>query len=430
MPPHRVVIAGGGFAGLRCAQALKGPSFDVTLIDRRNFHLFQPLLYQVATGGLSPADISTPLREVFKRQRNVRVLLGEVVDFDLAGRRVVLGDGEVAYDSLVVATGVSPHYFGHNDWAPRAPGLKSLEDATEIRRRVLWAFEAAEREADSEARRAWLTFVIVGGGPTGVELAGTLGELRRDTLRRDFRSIDPAEASIHLLEGSERILETFHPKLSRRAERDLARLGVTVRTGCRAAAVEDGRVEVKRGDEIETIRTHTVLWAAGVKASPLGRLLAERTGAKTDGAGRVHVEPDLSLPGRPEVFVAGDLARLEAASGRPLPGVAPVAMQQGRYIARLLRARCAGKPSPPFRYRDRGNLATIGRSRAVAELGRMRFAGFPAWLLWLFVHLLQLVGFENRLLVLLQWAWNYLTWNRSARLITGSDERPLRVLRK
>jgi NADH dehydrogenase len=424
--PHRVVIIGGGFGGLYAAQHLKGTPVQVTLLDRRNFHLFQPLLYQVATGGLSPANIAAPLRGVLRRQKNAQVLLAEVVDIDVANRQVILSDGQVGYDTLVVATGARHHYFGHPEWEQLAPGLKTIEDATEIRRRVLLAFEAAEREPDPERRRTWLTFVVVGAGPTGVELAGTLGELARYTLRGDFRTIDTAQARVLLLEGTDRVLPPYPPDLSAKAADQLQRLGVTVQTGAVVTDVQPDAVTFRRGDQSERVATRTVLWGAGVQASPLGQALAAATGAALDRAGRVVVEPDLSLPGHPEIFVVGDLAHYKHQAGRPLPGVAPVAMQQGRYVANLIQRRLRGDTLPPFRYKDRGSLATIGRSAAVADLGWVRFSGFFAWTLWLFIHILYLIQFQNRLLVLVQWSWNYLLRNRAARLITGESLLPPR----
>lgn len=417
--PHQVVIIGGGFGGLYATQALKRAALQVTLIDRRNFHLFQPLLYQVATGALSPANIAAPLRAVLKRQKNARVLLAEVTDVEPARQRVVLTDGEVHYDSLVIAAGAAHHYFGHDQWATLAPGLKTIEDATDMRGRILRAFESAEREPDPEKRRAWLTFVIVGAGPTGVELAGALGEIAHHTLKQDFRTINPNDARIVLLEGTERVLPPYPPVLSAKAARALARLGVSVHTGAIVTAIAPERVTVQRDGQSAEIPTRTVLWAAGVQASPLGRLLSEKTGAALDRAGRVIVEPDLSLPGHPQIFVIGDLANFGHQSGSPLPGVAQVAMQQGRYVARLIERRLRGESAPPFRYRDWGSMATIGRGAAVADIAGLRFGGFFAWLVWLFIHLMYLVEFDNRLLVLLQWAWNYFTWNRGARLITG-----------
>jgi NADH dehydrogenase len=423
---HHVVIVGGGFGGLYAAKSLKRAPVRVTLLDRRNFHLFQPLLYQVATGGLSPANIAAPLRAVLKRQRDTRVLLAEAIDIDLAQRQVRLSDGEIGYDTLIVATGARHHYFGHPEWESAAPGLKTIEDATEIRRRVLLAYEMAEREADPALRRALLTFVVVGAGPTGVELAGTLAELARHTLRQDFRDIDPSTAQIILLEAADRVLPPYPPRLSAKASQALVRLGVTVRTHAVVTDVQAEAVTVRIGDATEIVPCRTVLWAAGVQASPLGAILARATGAALDRAGRITVQLDLSLPGHPEIFVIGDLANFPHQGGKPLPGVAPVAMQQGQYVARLIEARLRGQTLPPFRYRDYGNMATIGRNAAVADFGWLRLSGYLAWLAWLFIHVLKLIEFENRILVLFQWAWNYLTRNRSARLITGSSPLPLR----
>ncbi|MGE0682069.1 MAG: NAD(P)/FAD-dependent oxidoreductase [Candidatus Binatia bacterium] len=424
-----IVILGGGFGGLYAAQTLRRAPVQVTLVDRRNFHLFQPLLYQVATGWLSPADIASPLRAVLKRQRNTQVLLAEAIDINVVNRQVVLTDGSLSYDILIVATGARPHYFGHEQWADAAPGLKTIEDATAIRRRILFAFEAAERASDPEQVRAWLTFVIVGGGPTGLELAGTLGELARDTLKHDFRHIDPAAARIFVVEGAERLLPSYPPQLSAKAAEFLTGLGVQVRAGAIVTDIQPASVTIRSGEHRKTIPTHTVLWAAGVQASPLGRILATATGAELDRAGRVIVEPDLSLPGHSEIFVLGDLAHCRNLQGQPLPGVAPVAMQQGQYVAQLLQRRLQGQSLPPFRYKDRGNMAIIGRAQAVADFGWVQFSGLFAWLAWLFVHLINLVEFENRLLVAIQWAWNYLTRNRSARLITGEHEPPLALTR-
>ncbi len=417
---HRVVIVGGGFGGLYVAQALGKADVQVTLIDRRNFHLFQPLLYQVATGGLSPANIAAPLRAVLKRQKNTRVLLGEVVGFDLERRLAILKDGTEPYDSLVVATGSQHHYFGHPEWERFAPSLKTIEDATTIRQRILSAFEKAERCTEPEDCRALITFLIVGGGPTGVELAGTIGEMAHTTLRGNFRSIDPAKAQIILLEGTDRILGAFPPRLSAKAVKSLNRLGVTVRTGTVVTDVQADRVTIRSGDHTETIRAHTVLWAAGVEASPLAKALAQATGAEVDRAGRIMVQPDLTLPGHPEVFVLGDMANYPYQGGKPLPGLAPVAMQQGRYVADVIQRRLRGAAPVPFHYKDHGTMATIGRAAAVADLGWITYSGFFAWLTWLFIHILYLIEFQNRILVMFQWAWNYFTRNRAARLITGS----------
>jgi NADH dehydrogenase len=421
---HRVVIIGGGFGGLYTAKALKHTPVQVTLLDRRNFHLFQPLLYQVATGGLSPANIASPLRALLSRQANAQVLLAEVTGIDLANRQVVHDGGTSPYDTLVVAVGTRDHYFGHDEWEKLAPGLKSIEDALEMRRRILLAFEAAERETEPERRQSWLTFVVVGGGPTGVELAGAVGELAHHTLRRNFRRIDPAQARVLLVEGLDRVLPTYPPQLSAKAVAALRRLGVTVRTGTMVTELRSDNVTLRTGERTESIPARTILWGAGVSASPLARLLAIATGAECDRAGRVHVQPDLTLPGHPEVFVIGDMAHCKDETGKPLPGVAPVAMQQGRYVARTIDKRFRRDPMKPFLYRDMGSMATIGRAAAVADLGWIRLSGYLAWLVWLFIHILKLIEFQNRLLVLTQWAWNYCTRNRSARLITGSKPLP------
>jgi NADH dehydrogenase len=435
------VVLGGGFGGLAAAQGLAHAPVQVTLVDRRNFHLFQPLLYQVATGALSPADIAAPLRALLARQRNARVLLAEAVDLDVEMRRVILSDGDIGYDSLIVACGSDYHYFGHAEWAPLAPGLKTIEDATRIRRRILIAFEAAEREPDLTRRAEWLTFVIVGGGPTGVELAGALAEIARHTLRRDFRRIDPAAARVLLVEGAERILPSYPLELSVRAEHTLARLRVEARTSTRVIAIADAAVTLERNGTTESVPARTVLWAAGVTGSSFARVLARRSGAELDRAGRVLVGSDLALPGHPEIFVIGDLAAFSHDTGKPLPGVAPVAMQQGRHVAALVARRARGEdglggegshaesggadPRRSFRYRDRGTMAVIGRGAAIADFGWLRLSGAVAWLAWLFVHLMALVDFENRILVFIQWAWSYVTWNRGARLITGENPLPL-----
>jgi NADH:ubiquinone reductase (H+-translocating) len=418
--PHRVVVIGGGFGGLYVAKALSRAPVSVAVVDRRNFHLFQPLLYQVATGGLSPGEIASPLRVVLKNNRNTEVLLGEAVDLDVDHRRVILRDGEIPYDTLIVATGATHHYFGNDQWEALAPGLKTIENATEIRSRLLLAFERAERERDPAERRAWLNFVIVGAGPTGVELAGALGEIANDTLRHDFRHIDPRDAAILLIEGEPRVLPAFPPDLSAKAESQLIALGVRSLTNARVTAIDAEGATFTVDGRAERIATHTVLWAAGVRASRLGKVLAERAGAPLDHAGRVIVEPDLSVPGHPEILVIGDLSSFAHQGGKPLPGVAPVAMQQGRYVARLIQSRLAGREkSAPFHYFNKGNLATVGRNRAVAEFGELHISGFAAWFTWVFVHLMYLVEFDNRLLVFTEWVYNYFTRNRGARLITG-----------
>ncbi len=408
--PH-LVIVGGGFGGLYAARALAGRPVRVTLLDRRNHHLFQPLLYQVATAVLNPSDIAVPLRSILRGASNVTVFLANVERVDLAGRRVVLDRGEIAYDALILAAGASHSYFGHDDWELLAPGLKTLEDALEIRRRVLLAYEAAERERDGAEQEALLTFVVVGGGPTGVELAGALGEISRQTITRDFRLIDPSRARIVLVEGAPRILTAFPESLSRAAQDALQRIGVEVRTGVTVTRVTTDAVWLGG----EQIRARTVLWAAGVAAAPLARTL----GTPLDRSGRVLVEPDLSIPGHPEAFAIGDVCAFLHQTGAPLPGVAPVAIQQGRAVADNVLRRVGGQPTRPFRYRDKGSMATIGRAAAVAVVGRFKLSGLVAWLAWLLVHIMFLIGFRNRLLVLFEWAWAYVTWHRGARLITG-----------
>jgi NADH dehydrogenase len=425
--PHRVVVIGGGFAGLYAAKHLGKARnrVDVTLIDRRNHHLFQPMLYQVATGALSPGEIAQPLRSILRKQRNTRVLLGEAVDIDAARREVRLSDGgTIPYDSLIVATGAHHAYFGHDDWAPYAPGLKTIDDATEIRRRILIAFEAAEREADPVERRAWLTFVIIGGGPTGVELAGALGEIAHDTLKNDFRVIRTQDARIVLIEAMDRVLATFPPKRSASAQRQLEKLGVMVRTSERVVHVEDGlvRSQAASGEQAE-IHAHTVLWAAGVLASSFGRKVATATGAETDRSGRVIVRPDLTVPGHPEIFVVGDAAVQPWKKDRATPGVAQGGIQGGSYAAKAVLARLDGKPIKPFRYSNHGDVAVIGRLRGVTDIPWMgpfgQQGGFTAWLLWLLIHITYLIGFANRLVVATRWAFSFLTRGRSTRLITG-----------
>jgi NADH dehydrogenase len=413
--PH-VVVVGAGFGGLNAVRALEASNVRVTVIDRRNHHLFQPLLYQVATAALSPADIAYPIRSILRAQKNATVFLAEVVSIDRSAREVVLSDGRLGFDYLVLANGVRHSYFGHDAWETSAPGLKSLEDALEIRRRILLAFERAERELDSVRRRALLTFVIVGGGPTGVELAGAIAEISRHVLVRDFRSIDPREANVQVLEAGPRILPTFPPDLAMKAKRALERLGVQVRTGFAVSDVRGDLVE-SGGSEIPAA---TILWAAGVRASPLPSSL----GVAQDSAGRLLVEPDLSIPGDRRIFAIGDLAAFLHQTGMPLPGVAPVAIQQGRHVAENVERDLAGTPRRPFRYRDRGSLTVIGRAQAIADFGRLRMSGFLAWLAWCFIHILFLIGFRNRALVLFEWAWAYFTDQRGARLITGPIDRP------
>jgi NADH dehydrogenase len=406
--PAHVLVLGGGFGGLWATRALRAAPVRVTLVDRTNHHLFQPLLYQVATAGLSAPDIAAPLRHILRRQRNVTVRLDEVEAIDVAQRRVRCAHGTLDYDYLVVATGATHAYFGHDDWAPHAPGLKTLDDAFVIRRQVLEAFEAAERETDPAARAAWLNFVVVGAGPTGVELAGTLAEIARHTLARDFRLIDPRGARIHLVEAGPLVLPTMAPSLSADARRKLERLGVEVHTGTPVTTIDAGGVQLGA----QRIECRTRLWAAGVAASPLGAQL----GAELDRAGRVGVAADLSLPGHPEVFVIGDLARVSQ-DGKPVPGVAPAAKQMGAHAAQAIRARLAGQAPRAFRYRDYGNLATIGRMAAVVDFGWLKLTGIVAWWFWLLAHVFFLIGFRNRLVVLINWAWSYFTYQRHARII-------------
>jgi NADH:ubiquinone reductase (H+-translocating) len=423
-PARRVVIVGAGFGGLTAAQALASAPVSITVIDKKNYHTFQPLLYQVATAGLSPGEIAAPIRSILRHHKNVEVLMAEVTGFDLE-RRVVQTvlqneDQEVPYDSLIVAAGASHAYFGHDEWEPFAPGLKTIEDALEIRRRVLLAFELAERQASAGESDALLNFVVVGGGPTGVELAGTLAEISHHALSHDFRGIDPRRAQIHLIEGGPHVLPSYPEDLSRSAVEQLQRLGVEVLTSTMVTKLEPGIVYMGQTQMKATV----ILWAAGVAASSLGKQL----GMPIDRAGRVLVNPDLSLPQHPEVFVIGDLAALKDASGKLLPGVAPVAIQQGKFVAKLIRKEIERDPEratrPAFHYLDKGSLATIGRAAAVAQFGKIHISGFLAWLSWLFVHILFLIGFRNRLLVFIQWAWSYVTYERGARLITGSTNLP------
>ncbi|KRA46251.1 NAD(P)/FAD-dependent oxidoreductase [Pseudoxanthomonas sp. Root630] len=412
--PH-VVIVGGGFGGLWATRALAGAPVRITLIDRHNHHLFQPLLYQVATAGLSAPDIAAPLRHILRKQQNVEVRLAEVASIVPQDKRVVFADGSaLAFDVLLLATGATHAYFGHDEWAAHAPGLKTLDDALQLRRHLLLAFERAEAESDPQKRAAWLSFAIVGGGPTGVELAGTLAEIARHTLKNEFRHIDPSQARVRLVEAGPRVLASFPEALSEQARRQLVKLGVEVATGTPVSHIDDDGYRL--GDTF--VPAKTVVWAAGVAASPLARSL----GVPLDRAGRVAVQPDLSVPGHPDIFVAGDLASLST-DGRPVPGVAPAAKQMGGHVAKVLRARLAGRPSPgAFRYRDFGNLATIGRMAAVVDFGRLKFSGLLAWWFWLTAHVFFLIGFRNRLVVLLNWFWAYWSYQRGARIILGKDE--------
>jgi NADH dehydrogenase len=423
-PRHRVVILGGGFAGLNAAQKLKRAPVDVTLIDRRNFHLFQPLLYQVATGSLSPGEIAAPLRGVLSRQKNAQVLMGEAVDIDPDAKRVILRDGAAFdYDSLIVATGSKTSYYGHDEWKEWAPSLKTVEEATEIRHKILYAFEWAERAENEEEARAWLTFIIVGAGATGMELAGALAEIANETLKRDFRKINPREARIILMEGGNRVLAAYPEDLSARAEELVKRLGVEIMKGVMVTDINGQGVTYKRGDVTAKLSARTVLWAGGVDITSFGKQLAVRTHADTDKVGRIKVKPDLGIPNYPNIFIAGDLALATKPDGKPLPGVAQVAMQGGAYAAKAIRARVEGRPAPPpFRYFDKGDMAVIGRAAAVANIFGLHVSGLPAWLIWLFIHLMYIVEFQNRILVFVQWGFEYLTFSRGARLITGATE--------
>jgi NADH:quinone reductase (non-electrogenic) len=425
---HRVLILGGGFAGLNAAQKLKRAPVDLTLVDRRNFHLFQPLLYQVATGSLSPGEISAPLRGVLSKQKNALVLLGEADDIDPDAKRVKLRDGaSLEYDSLIVATGSKTSYYGKDEWREYAPSLKTIEEATAIRHKILYAFEWAERSATEAEAREWLTFVIVGAGATGLELAGALAEIANETLKNDFRRINPKDARIILMEGGDRVLAAYPPDLSAKAEKLVTRLGVQVMKGVMATAIDSTGVTYKHGDATGKLSAKTVLWAGGVITTSFGKKLAERTKAETDRTGRIKVQPDLTIPNYPDIFVVGDLAAAQRKDGKPLPGVAQVAIQGGDYAAKTIRARLQGqKDIPPFHYFDKGDMAVIGRAAAVANVFGLHVSGLPAWLIWLFIHLMYIVEFQNRVLVFVQWGFEYLTFSRGARLITGTGDGGLR----
>jgi NADH:ubiquinone reductase (H+-translocating) len=424
---HRVVILGGGFAGLNAAQKLRRAPVEVTLIDRRNFHLFQPLLYQVATGSLSPGEICAPLRGVLSKQKNTLVLLGEADDIDPDAKQVKLRDGAIfAYDSLIVGTGSKTSYYGQDEWREFAPSLKTVEEATAIRHKIFYAFEWAERSATEAEEREWLTFVIVGAGATGLELAGALAEIANETLKNDFRRINPKDARIILMEGGDRVLAAYPPDLSEKAENLVKRLGIEVMKGVMATAIDSTGVTYKRGDTTGKLAAKTVLWAGGVVTNTFGVKMAERTNAETDRSGRIKVQPDLTIPNYPDIFVVGDLAAAQGQDGKPLPGVAQVAIQGGAYAAKTIRARLQGKKNlPPFHYFDKGDMAVIGRAAAVANIFGLHFSGLPAWLIWLFIHLMYIVEFQNRVLVFVQWGLEYLTFSRGARLITGAGERDL-----
>jgi NADH dehydrogenase len=419
---RKVVIIGGGFGGLSAAQHLNSSLVDVTLIDRRNYHLFQPLLYQVATGSLSAGEVASPLRSVLSRHKNTRVWLGTVVDIDPNSKRVFLADGAIVpYDSLIVAAGSQTSYFGHNEWQEWAPGMKSVEEATAIRHKLLYAFEVAERLSDPVQRRSWLTFVVVGAGPTGVELSGAIAEIAHQTLKNDFRSIHPEEAQIILLDGAPRVLMSFPEELSEKASRSLVKLGVQLRCGAMVKDVDEDGLTIDSAGETHSIAAKTVVWAGGITASPLGKILVSHTKAETDKGGRVKVKPDLTIPCYPDIYVIGDLASAMDEKGKPLPGVAQVAMQGGNYAAKAILRKVKGQQElPRFRYFDKGSLAVIGRAAAVADVFGLHISGFPAWLVWAFIHITYLVSFQSRILVFIQWAIQDLTFSRGARLITGS----------
>jgi len=420
---RHVVIVGGGFGGLAAARELRNSKVRVTLVDRRNYHLFQPLLYQVATAGLSPANIAAPLRYILRRQGNTKVLLADVRNIDVGARKLILADGEVEFDDLIIAAGSTHSYFGNDQWEQVAPGLKTIEDATTIRRHIFLAFEAAEREPDPAIRDQLMTFVVVGGGPTGVEMAGAISEISKHTLRHDFRNIDPADARILLIEAAPHVLAHYPEDLSKKAVKKIRQLGIEVHTHTKVTDIDDHNVKLSGPDGESTVASRTVLWAAGVKANPLGKCINEACGVEGDRAGRVPVTPRLNVEGHEHIFVIGDMAMCLDEAGKPLPGLAPVAIQQGQYVAKLITASTTGSDfKQDFRYSDHGSMATIGRAAAVAKVGNYETCGFIAWLLWLAVHLMQIVQFENRILILMQWAWLYITFNRSARLITGHDD--------
>lgn len=420
---HRVVIIGGGFGGLNTAKGLGNSEAEVTLVDRRNFHLFQPLLYQVASGALSPGDIAAPLRSILHRYRNTRVLLDEVIDIDPVNRTVILRSGPLPYDTLVLAAGGTHQYFGHQEWQQWAPGLKFLEDAVRIRSQVLSAFESAEVETDLHRQKVLMTFMIIGGGPTGVEMAGALAELANHTLKKEFSKIDPANARILLVEAGDKILAAYPDDLAQKGIERLKHMGVEIRTKCMVQSIEEERVKLSYQGQNEDLEVATILWTAGVKTSGLANTLVDKTGCAVDRGGRIVVQPDFTVPGHPEILVIGDLCSYtHTPDQKPLPGLAAVAMQEGYYAASFIRARIAQKPLPRFQYTDKGNLAIIGRNAAIAQIGKLHLSGFPAWLMWLLVHIFYLIGFESKVLVLFQWAWNYATRSRSACLITEQSE--------
>lgn len=424
---HHVVVLGGGFGGLYASKMLSKSKVKVkvTVIDKRNFHLFQPLLYQVAAGWLSPGDIASPLRVALSKYQDTYVLKAEVTDIIPKDKKVIFKDGEITFDTLIVATGSYHHYFGHDNWAQTAPGLKTVEDALEMRRKILLSFEAAEREIDPIKQKEWMTFLIIGAGPTGVELAGTIGELTRTTLKDDFRNINTEDAKIILVEGLDQVLPTYPKKLSEKAEKFLKKLGVTIKVNTMVTDINGSNAIISRNGDSEKIQSKTILWTAGVKASSLGKAIANNAGAELDKSGRVIVNPDLSVPGHPNIFIVGDLAHLSIEKQEPLPGIAPVAMQEGKYVAKLILNRLKGKETKPFKYEEKGNLAVIGTNSAVADLGKLQFAGFFAWLVWAFVHIRYLIEFDSKVIVFFRWSWNYFTRKRGVRLITGEDPFPL-----
>ena len=420
----KVVIVGGGFGGLYTAKALKQSSVQVTLIDKRNFHLFQPLLYQVATGGLSPSDIASPLRLILRQHKNVQVLLNSVVDLKPKDKQIILDDDKsISYDILILATGSTHHYFGNDQWENHAPGLSTVEDALEIRNRVFGAFEAAEKENDPIKRQAWLTFVIVGGGPTGVELAGAVAEIVNSSMKGNFNNFTPKDAKIILIEGLERVLPPYPTELSSKAEQELCNLGVTIHTQSMVTSISENNIVLRKGEKYEQITSHTILWAAGVKASSIGKKLAEKTGAQIDRAGRVIVEPDLSIIGFPDIFVIGDLSSFSHQNNKPLPGIAPVAMQQSKYVAKLIQKQLKGESLPSFVYKDYGSMAVIGKNKAVADFKFIKLSGFLAWFIWIWVHIYYLIEFDNKLVVLIQWIWNYFTQGRGSSVIIENNKK-------
>ena len=420
----KVVIVGGGFGGLYTAKALKQSSVQVTLIDKRNFHLFQPLLYQVATGGLSPSDIASPLRLILRQHKNVQVLLNSVVDLKPKDKQIILDDDKsISYDILILATGSTHHYFGNDQWENHAPGLSTVEDALEIRNRVLGAFEAAEKENDPIKRQAWLTFVIVGGGPTGVELAGAVAEIVNSSMKGNFNNFTPKDAKIILIEGLERVLPPYPTELSSKAEQELCNLGVKIHTQSMVTSISENNIVLRKGEKYEQITSHTILWAAGVKASSVGKKLAEKTGAQIDRAGRVIVEPDLSIIGFPDIFVIGDLSSFSHQNNKPLPGIAPVAMQQAKYVAKLIQKQLKGESLPSFVYKDYGSMAIIGKNKAVADFKFIKLSGFLAWFIWVWVHIYYLIEFDNKLVVLIQWIWNYFTQGRGSSVIIENNKK-------